>query len=82
MRDYGWCITNEEGMDTLLEFFLRHAHALVLPKSPSLGGIAPQLRVQLGAEEQDGRRAFYRLEMQVKPLSLLPRAPSATSGSS
>jgi hypothetical protein len=32
MRDYGWCITNEEGMDALLKFFLRHAHALVLPK--------------------------------------------------
>jgi hypothetical protein len=32
MRDYWWCLTNEKGVHMLWKFFLRHAHALVLPE--------------------------------------------------
>ena len=32
MRDHRGCVIKVEGVDVLLEFFLRHAHALVLPE--------------------------------------------------
>src|SRR5919107_2952482 len=50
VRHYWWCLTNEEGVDTLLEFFLRHAHALVLPEvlDPGANNVGFQVAAGVG----------------------------------